>query len=116
MEKTFSLSRDDVNEQLAPNRGVCIATDMITVGGRQVGYMYREEPHMDGDSGWRFMAGCESQEYMDEPANSMFYDINTIANYDPDIIDLLAAPIGASFERLTTDGDLVPADCDLPAT
>ena len=45
------------------------------------------------------MAGDESQEYMDDPANLELYDVNTIANYDPDITPLLDEPIGQAFER-----------------
>ena len=48
---------------------------------------------------WCFMSGHESQEYMDEPSNHAVYDVNTIANYDPEIIPFLNAPIGSAFER-----------------
>ena len=39
--------------------GTCLATDKITVEGMPVGYMYREYPLDDMDSGWRFIAGVE---------------------------------------------------------
>lgn len=65
--------------------------------------MYREEPDNEIDSGWRFMAGNESEEYMNDPDNSAIYDVNTIANYDPDIVPFLAAPLGSAFER--SEGD-----------
>ena len=45
------------------------------------------------------MAGDESQEHMDTTDNHEIYDVNTIANYDPDIIPLLDAPAGAAFAR-----------------
>jgi hypothetical protein len=114
MDKAFRLTASEI-KPLAENRGACVATDLITVAGNKVGFMYREEPSNDVDSGWRFMVGVESQEYMDDANNSMFYDVNTIANYDPDIIDWLDAPIGASFERLADGGDLVPAEFDPPS-
>lgn len=50
--------------------GGCIATDKITVDGEPVDYMYRDEPHNDMDSGWRFYSGIEDQEYVDEAENS----------------------------------------------
>jgi hypothetical protein len=84
---------------LAEGHGGCIATDMITVEGRKVGYMYREEPDNEIDSGWRFLSGRESDEYMDDPDNHGAYDVNTIANYDRDIIPFLNAPIGSAFAR-----------------
>ena len=45
-----------------------------------------------GDSGWRFTAGDESEEYMDDPNNAGIYKLNTICNDDPDIISLLHTP------------------------
>lgn len=36
---------------------------------------------------------------MDDPDHHTIYDVNTIANYDPDIIPLLDAPVGSAFER-----------------
>ena len=72
---------------------------MITVDNRGVGYMYREEPDNEIDSGWRFFSGHESQEYVDDATKTMVYDVNTIANYSPDIVTLLDADIGSAFER-----------------
>jgi hypothetical protein len=105
-QKKFALRADQIRP-LAENRGGCIATNMITVEGRKVGYMYREEPDNDIDSGWRFMSGRESREYMDDAANHTVYDVNTIANYDPDIIPLLDAPVGSAFERQGGTGAFV---------
>lgn len=62
--------------------------------------MYREEPIDEGDSGWRFLSGSETQEYIDDSNNSTFYDINTIANYDSAIIPYLNLPIGVELERI----------------
>ena len=62
--------------------------------------MYREVPDFREDSGWRFNAGDESDEYMDDPKNHAIYEVNTIANYDPAIIPHLDAPIGSEFERV----------------
>ena len=46
-----------------------------------------------------FFAGDESQEYVDNPTNSTIYDINAIANYDPDIVAILDAPAPAAYQR-----------------
>jgi hypothetical protein len=97
-EKQFHLRADQI-KPLVHERGGCFATDTITVEGNKVGYMYREDPSFDVDSGWRFFAGGESQEYLDDPENLAMYDVNTIANYDPEIIPLLDAPVGSAFER-----------------
>jgi hypothetical protein len=97
-KKHFAIRADQI-KPLAANRGGCFATDMIVVEGRKVGYMYRDEPRHDVDSGWVFTAGQESQPYMDDAANHGIYDVNTIANYDPEIIPFLDAPAGTAFDR-----------------
>ncbi len=105
-KKPFRLRADEIRP-IATGRGACFATDMITCDGRKVGFMYREPPDEEIDSGWRFLAGFESDEYMDDPDNLSLYDVNTIANYDPDIIPLLDAPIGSTFERENRTGPFV---------
>lgn len=107
--KPFRLSAEQIRP-LAPGHGACFATDRITVDGEPVRYMYREAPDNDVDSGWRFLAGTEDQAYLDDPANIGLYDVNTIANYDPDIIPLLDAPEGSAFERRIEDGEFVPVE------
>jgi hypothetical protein len=106
MKKRFAKMAGDIRP-LACGLGGCLATDMITVDGMPVRFMYRERPDNDLDSGWRFFAGGETDEYIDNPANSGVYDVNTIANYDPDIIPHLEAPEGSAFERDDADQSFV---------
>jgi len=84
----------------------CFATDHITVLGKKVGWCYREKP--DGqspDSGWRFFSGEEDDDYVNDLSHTEVYDLNTICNYDPDIIPLLNAPYGTAYAR-GADGKL----------
>jgi hypothetical protein len=104
--KTFHLTADQI-KPVAVGYGSCFATDRITVQGAAVGYCYREDPDASEDSGWRFFAGDESDEYANDPSNLAIYDVNTIANYDPSITALLEAPAGSAFERDST-GKFVP--------
>jgi hypothetical protein len=97
--KEFKLSADEI-APMAPGYGACFATDHITVDGKKVGYMYRDEPDRPEDSGWRFFSGEETQAYVDDPDNTMIYDVNTIANYDPAIIPFLDAPPGSAYGRV----------------
>ena len=98
-DKVFKISGDQI-KPLVPSMGACFATDRITVDGMKVGYMYREKPDTILDSGWRFFAGDESQEYVDDANNMAIYDVNTICNYDAAIIPFLNKPVGSSFDRL----------------
>lgn len=101
-EKPYRLSAREIKPLLtdwAEPEG-CIATDRITVDGQKVGYMYRDEPTEDvPDSGWRFLAGDEDDAYMEDAEKSDVYALNTICNYDPDIIPLLHAPQGTAYWR-----------------
>lgn len=96
--KNFRLRKEQM-ERLAYGYGACIASDHITVDGMPVGFMYREEPSHQSDSGWRFLSGTETEEYMDDAANHGVYDVNTIANYDRSIIPLLDSPPGSAFQK-----------------
>ena len=99
--RNYHVKAEDVKHLLPDWEGAdgCIATNRITVEGRKVGYCYREEPDGGWDSGWRFTAGDESDEYMDDPNNAGIYKLNTICNDDPDIIPLLNTPAPCAFER-----------------
>jgi len=81
-------------------------TDDASTRLKKINFMYREKPHNDNDSGWKFFSGFESQDYIDNPSNTQIYDVNTIANYDPDIIPFLNAPIKSAFERNQETGKL----------
>ena len=99
--RNYHVKAEDVKDLLPDWEGAdgCIATNRITVEGCKVGYCYREKPDGGWDSGWRFTAGDESEEYMDDPNNAGIYKLNTICNDDPDIIPLLRTPAPCAFER-----------------
>ena len=101
-EKPFLLSAPELRMLLPGWEGPngCLATDHITVLGKPVGWCYRERP--DGqypDSGWRFFSGEEDDAYVNDVSHVGVYDLNTICNYDPDIIPLLSAPFGTAYAR-----------------
>jgi hypothetical protein len=96
--KNYKLKGNEI-KQLIKSAGGCMATDKITVDGELVGFMYREHPDFDSDSGWRFLSGTETQEYADNPGNWAIYDTNTIANYDKAILPYIDLPIGTELER-----------------
>lgn len=97
--KNFKIKADEFVD-LVPQMGVCFATDKITVEGMKDGYMYREEPDEQMDSSWRFFSGTEDQDYVDNPNNTMIYNVNTIANYDRAIISYLELLFGTELERI----------------
>ena len=100
MSKNFKIAAQNIKQLLRRSLGAGMATDKIVVGGEFVDYMYRESPNSEIDSGWRFMSGTENQDYVDNPDNWAYYDLNTISNYDHSIIPFLEYPIGTKLERI----------------
>lgn len=95
----FVIKENDIKD-LVQGMGYSICSNKITVDGMKVGFMYREEPFDDEDSGWRFLSGTEDQEYADNPDNSKIFGVNAIANHDPAIIPYLRKPEGCELERV----------------
>jgi hypothetical protein len=77
----------------------CLVSRRIVDDGCQIGYIYREAPGRDDDSGWGFMAGDESDEYLDQADNFCLLSLGRLLSIDDAMIDLLDAPVGAEFER-----------------
>ncbi|WP_374353390.1 DUF2185 domain-containing protein [Chitinimonas sp.] len=98
MQKRYRFKSADL-QPLVQGKGLCVATDLITVEGQSVGYMCRDEPEDDDDSGWRFFAGSEDDRYIDNPKHFSVLDLNYLANCDETIIALLDSPVGAAFDK-----------------
>lgn len=95
----YKLQFEDIKDLVNP-MGYCIASDRITVDGAKVGFMYREEKEDEDDSGWRFLAGDESDEYLEDTHHFMMFDINYVANLDSAIVPYLKRKIGTELERV----------------
>lgn len=85
-------------------RDRCFVTNRILCDGHPIGYLYREEPDTEQDSGWRFLAGDESDDYMNGAENLAFVSIGAVLNKDDSALDLLEEPVGSAFERNAASG------------
>ena len=74
---------------------LCVATKEISVSGRPVGFMYREEPVFDNDSGWRFFSGAEDDAYTDNPDHFQILPLNEVLEDNPEIAPLMSETQGA---------------------
>lgn len=98
-QKKFAISKENIRP-LVPAMGGSFATDRVMVEGKKIGYMYREVTNSPEDSGWRFFSGDEDQSYIYDLSHTGIYAVNTVANYDPDIIPYLNTPAPCAFEKL----------------
>lgn len=81
----------------------CIATNTVAKQNRPVGFLYREAPVFENDSGWRFFSGDETDEYTDDPDNFSIVSLADIAKTTPETAVLLSQPEGSAWE-LAEDG------------
>ena len=98
MHNEFKIKKEDIIK-LTDLKGSCIASNKITIEGKKINYMYREQPTNDTDSGWRFFAGDEDEEYTNNPDNFHIFALNTICNYDEAIIPYLEYPINSVLSK-----------------
>jgi hypothetical protein len=86
--------------------GYIIASNEVAKERKRVGYLYREEPEHENDSGWRVFSGEEAQDYADNAENFAMYNASTILEIDPSIRELLGSPAPVAFQR-NASGQLV---------
>jgi len=108
-ENNFKIPIEQIKDLINP-MGFCMVSNKITVEGEKVGFMYREKPEDKNDSGWRFLSGTETQEYVDDPYTSKIMDVNTVANYDQAIIPYLKMPFGTELERLENSDEFIETE------
>lgn len=88
----------------------CFVTRRVLYEGVRVGYLYREEPDSKDDSGWRIMAGDESDEYMDEPKNYAYVALGAVLREDDSFVDLLETPAPCAYSRNTATERFEPTE------
>ncbi|MBQ9024577.1 MAG: DUF2185 domain-containing protein [Bacilli bacterium] len=85
----------------------CLVTDKVSVEGKKIGYMYREQPYnIPNDSGWRFFEGTEDEDYINDPENSTAYTLEEVINMDNSIKPFLDSPYGSSYYK-DKDGNFI---------
>ncbi len=110
--KEIDLAGDD-------GRKYCAVSRKILDEGERVGYMRRHLSFngnmlSDNDSGWVFMAGTESREFLANPYNIKRCRLNTVCNIDSDILPFLNKPYDTTVYR-KSDGVLTVVN-DAPNT
>ena len=76
-----------------------IVSKKIREEGWKIGYGIRMEPTRDGDSGWCFSVGNETEDYINDPQNLELWSINGVLSYAPELSDFISEPYGTAVVR-----------------
>jgi len=91
------------NRKLILNLGAYVSKK-ITEEGWKVGYMERNEPYNEKDSGWAFFAGNESKKYTSDYRNIELMSVGAVwQQFDPDIFKYIDMPIGTRLIRISPE-------------
>lgn len=69
----------------------------------KVGYMRRDEPVNENDSGWSFCAGNEDDEYYNDYKNIALVSVYEVYQLDPDIWNYIDNPVGTELIRISSN-------------
>ncbi|MDH0865086.1 DUF2185 domain-containing protein [Mitsuaria sp. GD03876] len=83
-------------------------THRILRDGKAIRFLYREAPDDEQDSGWRFTAGDETDEYMDDANNIGYVSLGIVLSKDDSVLHLLDEGEGSAFKRDEASGCFVP--------
>jgi len=85
----------------------CFVTNRVLRDGQRVGYIYREDPDEEKDSGWRLTANDESEEYMENSENLAYVSLGAVLSKDDSFRHLLESPVGSAFVRDEESGEFI---------
>jgi hypothetical protein len=106
----INTEHDDDNNIVEKYISRCFVTNRVLREGARVGYLYREEPDEERDSGWRFTANDESDEYMEDTGNIQYVSVGSVLSCDDSFVHLLDSPSGSAFARNVKTGMFVPVE------
>ena len=69
----------------------------------KVGYMRRDKPVNENDSGWSFCAGNEDDEYYNDYKNIALVSVYEVYQIDPDILNYISNPVGTELIRISSN-------------
>ncbi len=108
-EKINEFKENEINYKSIKNKKIILnlsayVSKKITEEGWKVGYMERNEPHNEIDSGWAFFAGNENEQYMSDYRNIELISVGSVwQQFDPDIFKYIDMPIGTKLIRVSSE-------------
>lgn len=80
---------DPVPDPTEKYRKRCFVTSKIMDEGMPIRYLYRERPDQEDDSGWRILAGDETDEYMEGKGNIQYVSLGAVLSKDSSIVEII---------------------------
>jgi Uncharacterized protein conserved in bacteria len=80
-----------------------IISKKVRVDGWKISYGIRTEPTREGDSGWYFGVGNETEDYVNDAGNLELWKIGSVLMYDQALNELITAPYGTEIIRVDHD-------------
>lgn len=108
-EKIAEFKENKKNYDTLKNRKIILnlkayVSKKITEEGWKVGYMERNKPYNEEDSGWAFFAGDEDDEYTSDYRNIELTRVGNVwQQWDPDIFKYIDMPAGTRLIRISKD-------------
>lgn len=72
-----------------------IVSKQVSQENEAIGFLYREEPAFEHDSGWRFFSGMEDDAYANDSVNYETLPLSQILTAQPEIATLMQQTAGA---------------------
>lgn len=108
-EKINEFKENEKNYNTIKNKRLMLSlksyvSKKITEEGWKVGYMERNKPFNEEDSGWSFFAGNEDDEYTSDYRNIELISVGNIwQQLDSDIFKYIDMPIGTRLIRISPE-------------
>ncbi len=80
-----------------------IVSKKVREEGWKINYGMRDKPTREGDSGWYFGAGNESDDYVNNPDNLELWKIGSVLMYDQALAEFITASYGTAILRVDHD-------------
>lgn len=103
----INTEHDDADNLIERHAKRCYVTNRILKDRQRVGYLYREPPDEERDSGWRFTANDESDAYMEDTDNIAYVSLGAVLSHDDAFLKLLGEPEGSAFALDPRTGNFV---------
>ena len=92
-----------MNERRKMYGMTAIISKKVCEGGWKIGYGMRDEPTREGDSGWYFCVGDESDEYINDARNLELWTIGSVLMCDQAPNEFITVPYGTAIVRVDHD-------------